>query len=553
MKTKKYLYTLIPLLLFSMVLSNCRGVETLISQINNLNIIDTSASSNTNPISTPTDKSEISNEMDIFQEGFSDVYKNVLPSVVNIQVVQKITQQVPVGNNKFPFSLPDPNQNSNNGGEILQTALGSGFIWNKDGYIVTNNHVVENADQITVTFHDGTSVEGNIIGTDQESDLAVLKVEYPEEFLIPIEVADSTSIEVGQLVAAIGNPFGLQGTMTLGIISALGRSIPVSASSIQGSSYTIPDVIQTDAPINPGNSGGVLVNVHSQFIGVPTAIESSSGVNAGIGFAVPSVIVNKVIPALIKKGFYEHPWIGISGTTLNSRLAEAMHLPIDQKGALVVEVTPDSPADSAGVIGSDQITNIDNQELRIGGDIIIRVDEKPIKDFEDLTAYLARYTEAGQTISVTVLRDSKQEMLDIKLGSRPKQAPANVEIEQEKSGEVWLGIFGLTMNDKIAKEMDLPSDQTGVLIQQVVSESPADEAGLKGGYKSIIIGSEQFLMGGDIIISVEKQKIQDMQELQAEIGKFKINDQAAFSIIRDGEELVINVTLGERPETHLNN
>jgi S1-C subfamily serine protease len=196
--------------------------------------------------------------------------------------------------------------------------------------------------------------------------------------------------------------------MTTGVISALGRSLPIGTMGLQGSSYSIPDVIQTDAPINPGNSGGVLVDMNAMLIGVPTAIESPSGVYAGIGFVVPSAIVQKVVPVLIENGIYEHPWIGISGTTLISDMAQNMDFARDQRGVLVIDVIPGSPAEEAGLIGSDRLVTIDEREIRLGGDVIVQIDSQPTKDFEDLTAYLARYTAPGQTVTLTVLRDDSR-------------------------------------------------------------------------------------------------------------------------------------------------
>ena len=216
----------------------------------------------------------------------------------------------------FPFfNLPQGQQPQ----QQYQSALGSGFVWDQNGDIVTNNHVVSGADKIEVTFSDGTIVPATLVGADPDSDLAVIKVDVPADKLHPVQLGDSSAVKVGQLAIAIGNPFGLEGTMTTGIISAVGRSLPANDNSTQ--SYTIPDVIQTDAPINPGNSGGVLVDVQGQVLGVTSAIESPVRASAGVGFAIPSAIVNNVVPALIKDGKYVHSWLGISGTTLVPDLA----------------------------------------------------------------------------------------------------------------------------------------------------------------------------------------------------------------------------------------
>ncbi|HER34457.1 MAG TPA: trypsin-like serine protease, partial [Halothiobacillaceae bacterium] len=293
--------------------------------------------------------------LDVLEDTLGDIYDEVAPSVVHIQV---------------------------------GAGLGSGFVWDTEGHIVTNNHVVEGASSVQVTFTDDTTVPAEVVGTDPDSDLAVIKVDMPANQLYPVRLADSTQLRVGELAVAIGNPFGLDGTMTVGFVSALGRSLPVSARTFVGPTYSIPDIIQTDAPINPGNSGGVLVDGNGDVIGVPTAIESTVGVNAGVGFAVPSAIVQKVVPVLIEDGEYTHPWIGISGTTLNSQLAEAMGLDAAQRGVLVADVVEDSPAEDAGLQGSDRVTEIDGLQASVGGDVIVAIDDQPVRDFEDLVVYL---------------------------------------------------------------------------------------------------------------------------------------------------------------------
>lgn len=501
------------------------------------------------PSSTPVPDLEPAetNALEMIEQGFSSVYDRVLPSVVNIRVEEIIPQGTLPDVGQFPFLFPFPFNFPDSGRELRRSALGSGFVWDEEGHIVTNNHVVDNADRIVVTLYDGTSLEGEILGTDPDSDLAVIEVKYPNDPPPPIELADSTKVKVGQLVAAIGNPFGLEGTMTVGVVSALGRSLPVQAQMIPGSTYTIPDVIQTDAPINPGNSGGVLVDMHGRLIGVPTAIESSSGSNAGIGFVVPSIIVKKVVPALIENGFYEHPWIGISGTTLTSEIANAMDLPGDQHGVLVVDVIPDGPAEKAGLVGSDRLETIDGQETRLGGDVIIAINSHPVRDFEDLTAYLARYTEARQKVTLTILRDKQQQDLELTLGVRPKTRPAAAPEDQRKQGKAWLGIQGVTLIPPIARAMDLPSNQKGVLIQQIFEGSPADQSGLRGSYKSIIIDGKELLIGGDIIVELDHQPITSMADLQKAMDAYQPGDVVTFHILRDGDPVEVEVRLGKAP------
>jgi serine protease Do len=244
----------------------------------------------------------------------------------------------------------------------------------------------------------------------------------PANQLQPVQMGDSNQIKVGELAIAIGNPFGLSGTMTTGIISALGRTYPVDNSGAQtGPSYTIPDVIQTDAPINPGNSGGVLVNDQGQLLGVTFAIESSTNSSSGIGFVLPSASVQRVVPSIIQTGKYEHAFIGISGVGLTAQLATAMSLDAGQRGALVEDVTPNGPAEKAGLKGSSKQLDINGTTENVGGDVITAIDGQAIKSMDNLIAYLANSTNVGQKVTLTILRDGKQMSVDVTLGLRPTQ------------------------------------------------------------------------------------------------------------------------------------
>jgi len=341
-----------------------------------------------------------------FESSLENIYAQVNPSVVAIDVVTQGTTR----------SLPQGHPNL---GQQAQQALGSGFVWDTTGHIITNNHVVNGATSISVTFADGTIASAKVVGADPQSDLAVIQVNVPASQLHPVQVADSTQVKVGQFAIAIGNPYGEQNTMTTGIISALGRSLSTNDGTVQGPSYTIPDVIQTDAPINPGNSGGVLLNSDGKVIGVTSAIESPAGTNAGIGFAIPAAIVQKVVPALISTGHYAHPYIGISGTTLNPTLAQAMNLKADQRGALVINVTPNGPAAKAGLKGSTRAATVDGTQTHVGGDVVIAIDGQTVKSFDDVVAYLARSTEVNQTITLTILRDGNQQTIKLTLAVRP--------------------------------------------------------------------------------------------------------------------------------------
>jgi serine protease Do len=345
------------------------------------------------------------------------IYARVNSSVVAIRVVQK--QSLPSSPIPeipgFPFFGSPPGQRN----QYVQ-AEGSGFLFDLAGDIVTNNHVVAGATRIAVVFADGSTVPGHIVGTDPSSDLAVVRANTPSD-IHPVELADSSQVKVGQLAVAIGNPFGEQNTMTVGIVSAVGRALPVSDGEDSGPIYTIPDVIQTDAPINPGNSGGVLLDITGRVIGVTSAIESPVRASAGIGFAIPSAIVQQVVPALIATGQYTHPWLGVSGLSLTPELARAMSLPEHQRGALIVVVTPAGPAQQAGLRGSTRQVAIDGEQAPVGGDVVVAIDGHAVKGFNDLVTYLARNTKVAQTITVTVLRDGQEQTLQVTLAPRPRQ------------------------------------------------------------------------------------------------------------------------------------
>ena len=496
----------------------------------------------------------VSQESLAAQQGtLEEIYSRVNPSVVNIQVVVPVSadsMQLPEGFTN-PFGQDPSNPQSEN---PVQQGLGSGFILDTEGHVVTNNHVVDGASQITVNFSDGSSYPATVVGKDANSDLAVIKVEAPADLLKPVTLADSDQLKVGQMAIAIGNPYGLEGTMTVGIISALGRSLPVDMQSAAGGSYTIPDVIQTDAPINPGNSGGVLLNDLGQVIGVTSAIESSSGANAGIGFAIPVNIVQKIIPELMKNGSYQHPWLGISGVTLSSAMAKEMGLSADQRGILVETVTAGSPAEKAGLKASEQQVQIDGTDFNVGGDVITAVDGQPVKRFDDLVSYLFASTTVGQTIKLDVLRDGKEKTLDLdprcppgKLGAGLGPAAQPNPTRRTPQAQPWLGIRGMDMNEALAGVMDLDQDQKGVLVVDVQSGSPADEAGLQGSTESVTIENQTVSVGGDVIIEFNGKTIDDMAELKAALSKAAPGDQAELTVLRNGQPETVTVTLGEAP------
>ncbi|HLC24317.1 MAG TPA: trypsin-like peptidase domain-containing protein [Nitrosopumilaceae archaeon] len=293
-------------------------------------------------------------------------------------------------------------------------SLGSGFVYDVSGHIITNNHVVEDSQKTTVTFLDGTSYNAKVIGTDPYTDLAVIKVDVNPSLLHPLPLGDSSTLRVGEQVAAIGNPFGLSGSMTSGIVSQLGRLLSTPGTA----SFSIPDVIQTDAAVNPGNSGGPLLNMKGQVIGINTAIQSGTGEFAGIGFAVPSNTVSKIVPILIKEGKYKHPWLGISGIDIDPDLANVLGLQ-DTRGLLVVSVVKDSPAEKSGLHGSTETKEIDGIKYQIGGDVILSVDHNDVRKIDDILIHLQREKKVGDTIDLEILREGRVTNFELTLEERP--------------------------------------------------------------------------------------------------------------------------------------
>ena len=292
-------------------------------------------------------------------------------------------------------------------------SVGSGFVFDLFGNIITNAHVIDNADNITVTFLDGSQYNASIVGMDKFTDIAVINVEEKPDYLHPLEIGDSSALKVGEPVAAIGNPFGLSGSMTAGIVSQIGRLLPS-----HDTGFSIPNVIQTDAAINPGNSGGPLLNMNGKVMGINTAIQSGTGQSAGIGFAVPSNTISKVVPVLITEGKYSHPWIGISGQDINPDLAKIRNLN-HSKGFLIVTVIPDSPAEMAGLKGVSEIEKIDNKEYPKDGDIIISVDGKEVRKISDILIHLQEEKSVGDEMILGIIRDGEQMDIILTLVVRP--------------------------------------------------------------------------------------------------------------------------------------
>lgn len=291
-------------------------------------------------------------------------------------------------------------------------ASGSGFIYDKKGNIITNNHVIEEAETIEVTFHDGETVKAVLIGADPYSDLAVLKVETSQDRLKQVTLGNSSELLVGETIYAVGAPFGLSWSLTKGIVSQIGRTLPTSGG------YSVVGVIQVDAAINPGNSGGPLLNNLAEVVGVNTAIQSETGMFSGVGFAIPSVLIQKVVPSLIEKGRYDHSWVGIAGSDVTPSIAEEMDL-LEARGFLVISVVEDSPAERAGIRSGNRTEVVDGRNMTLGGDVITHIDNKTVRKLEDLLAYLEYRTEPGDKIILKVIRDGQKLDIEVTLGVRP--------------------------------------------------------------------------------------------------------------------------------------
>ncbi len=322
------------------------------------------------------------------QSRLIELYDLVNPSVVQILVYTSKSDPIPLGS-------------------------GSGFVYDPLGRIVTNNHVVADGVVFEVVFSDGSRSYADIVGRDVDSDLAVIEAEQLPDDAVPVEMGDSDQLRPGQLVIAIGNPFGEQGSMSMGIISGLGRSLE-SQRILDNSigTYSLPEVIQTDAPINPGNSGGPLLNMDAQVVGVNSAIRTTTGVNSGVGFSIPVNAVKQIIPVLIEEGEYSYSFMGVSIQSLNLNLQDRYDLP-QSLGAYVTGITPDAPADEAGLIAASRADGK-------GGDLIVAINNQLVEDTEALIAYLVFQSNVGETVNLTVIRDGETINLSMTLGARPK-------------------------------------------------------------------------------------------------------------------------------------
>ena len=349
-------------------------------------------------------------EADAEEQLLNNVFTSVAPSVVHISIAKQMDTtadpRLPEG---FGFGLPDePDQ-------FFQRGEGSGFVYDKQGHIVTNYHVVQDAEILEVSFIDGLIVRAKPIGGDPDSDIAVIKVDVDQSLLFPVNLGNSDESFVGQRAITIGNPFGQTWSLTAGVVSAVGRTLQ-SGNSL----FSIPEMIQTDASINPGNSGGPLLDSEGNVLGVNTMILSQSRSSSGVGFAVPVNIVKMVVPNLITTGKYIYPWLGVTLSNISLDIIQAMQLDIKQRGALVIGVMENSPADDAGIRSSRDFLDGSSQNIPIGGDIVVGIEDTEIKTTDDLISYLVKYTQPEDKITLRILRENAVIPVDVTLEPRPE-------------------------------------------------------------------------------------------------------------------------------------
>ncbi|MEM7132310.1 MAG: trypsin-like peptidase domain-containing protein [Chloroflexota bacterium] len=431
-------------LLLALLLTLSLGVGALFSPIIWENI-PASADSLASQTAAPLPQIDLSTSLFDDQEELANLYDALAPSVVAISVRTNVQSQF-----GSPFRQ-DGEDVPQLGGE------GSGWIFDNEGHIVTNNHVVEDASSVTVLFYNGMWADAEVIATDPQADLAVIKVTPPDDIVWqPLPLAKSGDIRVGHMVIAMGNPFGLENTMTTGIVSAMGRSQRIGGDT----RYQLPDIIQTDAAINPGNSGGPLLNLRGEVVGVNFAIQSEVRSNSGVGFAIPVAIVERIVPALISDGVYDYPFLGISGNSLNPFTSELYNAPENLLGVYVASVVDDGPSADAGIYGDDEG----------GGDIIVAIDGEAVGSFEDLIGYLYTEKMPGEVVTLTVMRDGNEVNLPVELTNRPDARIFTRANNPFPSGQV-------NARDAIALAVEAVEEEDlldGEIIQRIASQEELD-------------------------------------------------------------------------------
>jgi serine protease Do len=478
---------------------------------------------------------------------FTDIFKQTQNSTIQIKSTMPDNKEViivngnPIGKNNV--------------------ALGSGFVYNNQGHIVTNNHVVSGANKIEVTFVDGNTYSAKVIGGDPYTDLAVLEItdnNFSPQMVVPLMIGNSSNLQPGETVAAIGNPFGLYGSITEGIVSGVGRLLPLSetesidpqqglfSSAKSAPAFSIPNIIQTDAAINPGNSGGPLLNMNGEVIGINTAIFSNTGSNSGVGFVIPSDTMKKVVPSLIRSGYYKHPYLGVSGIDVTPDVAKFMKLN-ETKGFLVTDITSGSPADKAGIHGGDVLTDLNGTEVELGGDVITGIDNTTVRKIDDILSYLETQKQVGDTTKLTINRDGKLQEVNVILSDRSLsqagQQSKQLQSSQQQQQKPSLGVSGVNIKPEIAKAMNL-TQTSGFLVVDIIAQGPADKAGLRGGFAISNTNGTEVELGGDVITGIDNTTVRKIDDILSYLDTKNVGDMVILKVLRDNKAEDIAVTLG---------
>jgi serine protease Do len=517
---------------------------------NDLHVTTTTFDQQQQSISPKIDQNETQN----MAKALIDIFKQTQNSTVQIKSTKPTT-------NEFIIVNGDPITQNN-------IALGSGFVYDNEGHIVTNSHVVSDANKVEVTFVDGNTYSARVIGGDPYTDLAVLQIidnNFSPKMVVPLTIGNSSNLQAGERVVAIGNPFGLYGSITEGIVSGLGRLLPLSDTEpvnpqqeifgpVKNSPvFSIPNIIQTDAAINPGNSGGPLLNMKGEVVGINTAIFSTTGVYSGVGFAIPSDTMKKIIPSLIQRGNYEHPYLGVSGIDVTSDIAKIIKLN-ETKGFLVTDITSGGPADKAGIRGGDVLTDINGTEVELGGDVIIGIDNTTVRKIDDMLSYLETEKQVGDSAKLTIVRDGRPQEINVTLSNRflsqeGEQQPKQLQSSQQQKPS--LGISGMNVSPEIAKAMNL-TQTTGFLVVDIIAEAPADKAGIRGGDVLTDINGTEVELGGDVIIGIDNTTVRKIDEILSYLDSKKVGDIVHLQVIRDNKIKDIVVTLGPSQNSAMN-
>src|SRR5680860_1598373 len=447
-------------------------------------------------VSAETEQTDSYLALESFSNSIADIAEKVGPAVVNIDTVRMVKQGSPFFSQDPMFRQFFGEQFKENSRTIPQKGTGSGFIISQEGYILTNEHVVHKAEKIKVTLSDGREFDGKVIGSDLDSDIAIVKIDSDD--LPIVTLGDSDKLRVGEIVVAIGNPYGLQQTVTMGVVSAEGRSIPVEE-------HTYRNFIQTDAAINPGNSGGPLLNTKGEVVGINTAIIAYA---QGIGFAIPNNIPKKNIDDLIKLGKVIRPWLGVYIQEVTPEIAEQFDLPADAKGVLVGDVVKDSPAEVAGIKRGDVISKVNNEEV---------VSPEELQD-------KIRSIKVGENANIEISRNGKTISFIVKIAEMPTEQGTE-EIPKAKTFSVQTGLKVEIVTSEVAKELGLPQVQ-GLVITEVIPGSSADDMGLQRG---------------DVILEANRTEVSSIDEWDGVIGKLEPGDTLLLLVFRSGHTYYVPI------------